>query len=506
MPRLSILTVFAVLWLLTAIQATAAGNGELTLNVIDQDTGKPLACRLHLRNEKDRPQRVSKAPFWHDHVAIDGTAKLKLPRGVYHFEIERGPEYLVRNGYFIVENQAKDEKVVDLKRSVNMSDEGWWSGDLNIHRPTREIELLMRAEDLHVGGLITWDNKKSDWADREPSPEPALLFDNDRFYTLMAGEDAGPGGTLAFFNLRQPPATAGKAADLKASLEALQAARGESNAWIDATAPTALDLPLWLGTGRIDSIGIANAQMRRGDVKEDASGRQRDKQLLAGTQGIGLWSQEIYYHALNCGLRLPPSAGSGSGEATNPVGYNRVYVWMGQDDFSYDGWWEAFRQGRVMVTNGPLMRPFANGQPPGSVFRENDDEFTAEINFNISFREPIRYFELVQDGRVVNSVSFDELSNSGKLPLLKFSQSGWFLLRAVSEVEETFRFGSSAPWYVEIGDERRISRRSAQFFLDGLDERRRQLEKQKQLSGSVSDAFAEAERFWRQRLSKANAD
>lgn len=503
MSRRTLLTIVGALpfWLSTAGDASAASGGELTLTVIDQDTGQPLACRLHLRNEKGRPRRVSKAPFWHDHVAIDGMAKLKLPRGVYHYEIERGPEYLVRNGYFIVENQDKDEKVVDLKRAVNMADEGWWSGDLHIHRPTREIELLMRAEDLHVGGLITWNNKISEWADREPAAEPALRFDNDRYYTLMAGEDAGPGGTLAYFNLRQPLATAGKPANEAASLEALVAARGESAAWIDAVAPTALDLPLWLATGRVDSIGIANDQMRRGEMKEDAGGRPRDKQLLAGTQGIGLWSQEIYYHALNCGLRLPPSAGSGSGEATNPVGYNRVYVWMGQDDFSYDGWWEAFRLGRAMVTNGPLMRPFANGQPPGHVFRE-DEEFTAQINFNVSFREPIRYFELVQDGRVVHSVSFD----SGKLPPLKFSQSGWFLLRAVSEVEETFRFGSSAPWYVEIGDQRRISRRSVQFFLDGLDERRRQLEKQKQLTGPVADAFAEADRFWRERLLKANAD
>jgi hypothetical protein len=493
-------------WVSPAARASAAGGGELTLSVIDQDTRQPVACRLHLRNGKERPQRVPKAPFWHDHVALAGSAKLKLPRGVYHFEIERGPEYLLRNGYFIIESQAKDEKVIDLKRSVNMADEGWWSGDLDIHRPTREIELLMRAEDLHVGGLITWNNKQSQWVGREPATEPALRFDNDRYYTLMAGEDVGLGGTLAYFNLRQPAATAGQAANEAASLEALSAARGESSAWIDAPAPTALDLPLWLGTGRVDSIGIANDQMRRTDMKEDAGGRPRDQRLLAGPLGIGLWSQELYYHVLNCGLRIPPSAGSGSGEATNPVGYNRVYVWLGQEEFSYDAWWEAFRQGRVMVTNGPLVRPFANGQPPGHVFREQGEEFIAQINFNLSFREPIRYFELVQDGRVVTTVSFDELSKTGRLPPLTFSRSGWFLLRAVSELEETFRFASSAPWYVEIGGERRVSRRSAQFFLDGLVERRQQLQQAQQLAGHVAEACDEAERFWRERLENATAD
>ena len=34
----------------------------------------------------------------------------------------------------------------------------------------------------------------------------------------------------------------------------------------------------------------------------------------------------MYYHVLNCGLRIPPVAGSGSGTNDNPVGTNRVYV------------------------------------------------------------------------------------------------------------------------------------------------------------------------------------
>ena len=43
-----------------------------------------------------------------------------------------------------------------------------------------------------------------------------------------------------------------------------------------------------------------------------------------GTQWDGYWTQDIYYALLNCGLRIPPSAGSASGVLPNPVGYNRV--------------------------------------------------------------------------------------------------------------------------------------------------------------------------------------
>ena len=36
---------------------------------------------------------------------------------------------------------------------------------------------------------------------------------------------------------------------------------------------------------------------------------------------------------------------------------------------------------------------------------------------------------------------------------------------------QTFRFASTGPYYVEVGDQPRISRKSAQFFLDWVDER-----------------------------------
>ena len=44
-------------------------------------------------------------------------------------------------------------------------------------------------------------------------------------------------------------------------------------------------------------------------------------------------------------------------------------------------------------------------------------------------------------------------------------KSGWFLVRAITDVEETFRFASTAPWYVEIdGHSMKPDREAAAFF------------------------------------------
>lgn len=495
---------FLVLAALVAPSTRApAAGGELTLTVVDPQTGRPMPCRMHLSNEKGRPQRAAKTLFYDDHFVFPGTVKIKLPRGTYHFVIERGPEYLERKGYFVMDNQAKDDKTVELNRACHMADEGWWSGDLHVHRAAKDIELLMQAEDLHVAGLLVWSNQKNEWAEGMVQ-EPVRGFDRNHYYTF-AGEDHPPGGTLLYFNLPKPLDTAGRAGDEAAALDALFAARQVSAGWIDIDNATALDLPLWLATGRVDSIGVCHDQMCRREMKDDASARPRDKRRLPGALGAGSWTQEVYYHVLNCGLRIPPSGGSGSGEAPNPVGYNRVYVWLGKDKFDYSAWWAGFRQGRVLATNGPLLRPVANGCPPGEIF-EAGDMLTLDVAMNVTVRDTVSYFELIKDGRVAYSVRYDDLAKDGHFPKLDFDESGWCLVRAVTDVEDTYRFATSAPWYVEIGDApRRISKTSAQFFVDWLSERREQLQSEGALAANVAEAFDRADAFWKDILARANA-
>ncbi len=90
--------------------------------------------------------------------------------------------------------------------------------------------------------------------------------------------------------------------------------------------------------------------------------------LYPSPSGGGRWSEKIYYDLLNCGLRIPPTAGSGSGRVANPLGYNRMYVHV-EGELTYEKWWDGVRAGRLVVTNGPLIRPSVEGQPPGYVFQ-----------------------------------------------------------------------------------------------------------------------------------------
>jgi hypothetical protein len=493
-----------------ATGALAGQGGVVRLEVVDRDTREPAACRMHLTNAAKRPLKAPKAPFWHDHFVFSGSISLKLPEGEYAFEIERGPEYLVRQGHFTMQNFSNDTKVVDLKRFVNMAAEGWWSGDLNVQRPAKDLELLMDAEDLHVVQLVTWPHRKNLLPKSSPPKNPLVQFDTNRFYHLGAGADARGGGTLLIFNLPEPLDLAGAKAEYPPQQDSILAAKEREGAWVDAEKLYGWDLPAWIAGGKLDSVQLAPGILgRKSSSTSDDGGRPRDARLFPGSSGLGRWSETIYYHLLNCGLRIGPTAGSGSGTAANPLGYNRVYAHV-EGELTYEKWWEALRAGRVVVTNGPLIRPNVEGELPGHVFQaDSGEEVELEIGLTLSTRDRISYLEIVKDGEPVQQVRLSEWEKTGgKLPLLTFNESGWFLIRAVTDLAETYRFASTGPYYVEMGGRPRISKASAQFFLDWVDERMADvsewLDDSKERE-AVLKHHRQARAFWQDLVERANA-
>jgi hypothetical protein len=486
-----------------------AASGQLELIVVDKDTGKPIACRMHLVGpNNNKPRKADNAPFWQDHFVFPGKILLKLPLGNYSFVVERGLEYLHQEGHFTINPFADDSKQIELKRFVDMSAEGWWSGDLDVRRPVGDIELLMLADDLHVAEVIT-DPKKGTGTSLRSEPVPFFTrFDGNRYYSLSAGDQSGLGGEVLYFNLPAPlklPETKGEYPPLA---KAIKEAKNQADVWIDVTRPFWWDLPVLVALGQVDSIQIAHSDLCREKViPHESGGKPRDKVHYPNPFGNPEWSQFIYFQLLECGLRTPPSAGSGSGAAPNPVGYNRMYVHV-DGEFSYEKWWQSFRAGQVVITNGPLMRPTVNGELPGYVFKADPgDQLDFEIGLTLSVRDPISYLEIIKNGRVEHAVRFDNYAKSGKLPILHFDQSGWFLLRAVTDVGHTYRFAMTAPYYVEIGYKPRISKKAAQFFLDWVNERARQIKlddpRQRQ---EVMEYLHQSRDFWQELVSKANAE
>ena len=335
-----------------------------------------------------------------------------------------------------------------------------------------------------------------------------MRFDEDRFYHVMAGEDEREGGALLYFHLTKPLAITAATREYPSLLKFATEARKTKGVRIDAEKPFWWDVPVWVAAGQVDSIGLANNHMCRDKMSEtEAWGKPRVVERLPAPLGNGYWSQEIYYHLLNCGLRIPPSAGSASGVLPNPVGYNRVYVHVGKE-LTWEKWWEGLRAGRSFVTNGPLLRVKAGGELPGHVFTADaGKEVKIDIKAELTTRDKVRFLEVVRDGDVVRRVPFEEFTKTGSLGTISFRSSGWFLVRVITDNPKTFRFASTAPYYVEVGaTKQRISRSSARFFLKWVRERgeRVKLDDGNQLA-EVLEPHIMAEKFWKDLMDRANA-
>ncbi len=492
------------------LTATCLGGGQFDISVVDRDTKLPIYARMHLKNAQGKSVKPPGAIYWQDHFVVPGHILLKLPKGVYHFELECGLEYLIRSGNFKIDEGADDSQIVDMKRFVDMSKEGWWSADFFVRRPAKDLPDLMLADDLHLVPNIGWWNAKQNPLVGPPDKQPLKLFDKNRCYHTFAGGESRAGGTALIFNLPQPLELPEFAPEYPSIVSTLHRAKqADPHVWIDAPDAYAWDLPLWIAAGKVDSVGIANSHLGRAAMTnaEGPGNRPHDAKAYADARGSARWAEDIYFQLLECGLRIPPSAGSGTGVVANPIGYNRLYVKL-DGEFNERNWFEGLRAGRVLVTNGPLIRPDVEGQPPGHVFEfAAGDTHEFEIGLTLSTREKIDYLEIVRDGQVEHHVRLDEfVGKQGKLPPLKFTRSGWFLIRAVTENQTTHRFGETAAYFVQIGDQPRISRQAAQFFIDWIKARAGNIQLESPQREEISNLYAKATNFWQAILVKANAE
>lgn len=509
MTRIACWALFISWFCVSCVVVAEDKPARLSIEVVDQVGGKPIPCRVHVKDAAGKAQRADKLPFWNDHFVCPGTVSLDLPAGKYTVEVERGPEFEAHSESVTLMASAEKKLSVVLKRLVDLPADGWWPGELHVHRPVADIELLMRAENLHVAPVITWWNNRNEWAKRDLPIEPLIKFDGNRFYHVMAGEDEREGGALLYFHLTRPLAISGASREFPPPLKFVDEARKQKGAWIDIEKPFWWDVPSWVASGQVDSIGLANNHMCRDRMYEsEAWGKPRIVERLPAPLGNGYWTQEIYYHLLNCGLRIPPSAGSASGVLPNPVGYNRVYVHVGKE-LTWEKWWEGLRAGQSFVTNGPLLRVKADGELPGHVFKvPAGKELKIELKCEFLGRDKVGFLEVIRDGQVDRKVAVVDVNRTGSLGELKLKESGWFLVRAIADNAKTFRFASTAPFYVEVGEsKRRISKGSARFFLEWAKARAERMKvDDPEQRREVLKYHETARKYWQDVVDRANVD
>jgi TolB protein len=250
----------------------------------------------------------------------------------------------------------------------------------------------------------------------------------------------------------------------------------------------------------LDSIGVVNNHFHPHDVWVDAEkygAMQRDKPEYNTVAGFAQWMMDLYYSFLNCGFRIPVSAGSASGVMPSWIGYERVYVRL-SGAFSYEQWFRDLKAGRSIATNGPLLRVEVNGKPPGAEF-EWTGATQARVSFEISSREPLDRIEVVFNGSVMVSAKGPNASLTVPIP-----EPGWLAVRCFGPAGETIRYAHSSPFYFPKNGKMPVKKADAERWADYIHKLAAEANRADYPSQEAYDkaqtTFREAESVYRNRI------
>jgi hypothetical protein len=164
--------------------------------------------------------------------------------------------------------------------------------------------------------------------------------------------------------------------------------------------------------------------------------------------------------------------------------------------FSYEAWWRGLGEGRSFVTNGPLLLVEADGRHPGAVFRSPGGEpRRVSLDIRVCGDDPLEAVEVIRDGVVVERLAGKGVEERVRPRPLVFESSGWFLVRVIAAIPGTFRFASTAPFFVEVGESRAtVHRDDVAFFLRWIDARIAAI--QGDQKGALSDPARKEEVLW----------
>lgn len=482
--------------------ANAQGTGTVEIEFVEKDQDETLPCRVQVLDAKGRPMRARGGLFQSGWNLIESSLLFKGRPGDYTYKAWHGPQFAAGSGGFTLDKKSNGYDLVELPRHADLEQEGWYGGDLLSLVSAEKTLRWLGAEDLQMAVAVR---------DRFSETLPPVKTNEIKWVDNSSYWDHRPGSGLIVHHWHPPAEVPAELPSTRLLVMAKK--QGQDGSYTQSSQPPvhaeiqrlwARDVPIWLASQHIDSVQVLSEHLTLdGKAPKVVPVVDPDPGRFRGALGPGRLVEYLYWQILESGLRIPPSAGSGFGRNGSPLGYNRVYVSHGSR--TSGSWWKALQAGTTFVTNGPLLRVRVNEQLPGSVFTATAGQSVElDIALILTVADPVEYLEVVFNGQSLYRARLDEYAKQGgKIPRLSVQESGWLIVRVVTERAHTYRFAMTAPYYIEIGDTPRISRQAIEFFRTWLEKSAEQISASPQATTGKPYVLA-ARKYWSQRLQLAN--
>jgi len=377
-----------------------------------------------------------------------GEASFPVPEGTLTIFISRGFEYLPFSKTFIAKAGQETHLLCELSPLLNMSDRGWYSGDMHVHftRNNKKDDLilahLMEAEGLFALNNMVYKHDGEIQAHQYKMGHQNTHFHLSHHHQVVSGGEEFRDDDLyghmisAGIKKRIEPVSVGKKLGRRENYPLFSQVcdwthdQGGIAGWAHGGALIKLaeSLPVEAALGKLD--------------------------FVEGIQFNNFMGFYFWYRLLNCGLKLSITGGSDFPFLSTilapwyiNLGQDRTYVYTGdKKKFTYDSYIEGMRKGFSFATNGPLLFFEVNGRGPGHTLKIPSGKNKVRIRARALCQYPLNEMEIVVNGAVEKIIK----GKKGQKEIvcetdLSLPESAWLALRVRGLVKpETY--GGTAPW------------------------------------------------------------
>ncbi len=326
---------------------------------------------------------------------VDHEFTVSLPAGSYRVIGTKGPEYLPVDFKIAVGENDPSTVTIELRHWIDMSAQGWYSGDAHVHYTRMDDAANQRlikwldAEDVHVGNVLLMGDARERYF-------PQYAFGKSgRFVlkhtALIPGQEDPRTNILGhtiFLNIQKPIRQPDGLYYLYDAIFAQAHHQGALGGYAHVVGDLFFvhrDMTLNIPRNKADFVEICE---------------------------FGAIDESVYYEFLNLGFKIPAIGGSDAPWG-GTVGDSRVYAYTGKS-FDADEWFAAVKKGRTFVTVGPQLEFTVDGSFPGdeltpnkgAILKIHAKEQAGYLNFAL---EPL---EIVVNGEVVRSAKATDNSAS----------------------------------------------------------------------------------------------
>ena len=435
--------------------------GTLTGTIRDAVSGATVAAKVrvltHTGQPVHPPDSIMKVGSGDTFFYCPGQFSVSVPGGTTEVLVERGTEYEPLQVSVSTPSSGVTEVDLELRRWIDLPDQGWYPGNTHIHyneletRPDERLRLDPEVHDLSLTAISVLQRGELPYASNRYPPGFLTEFSTDHRHVICGEETrhnslyGGGYGHVMLLNLRNlvEPVSRGDLVsafdpDYPPLCHACDDARTQGGVVIWCHNGNGMEAPVAAALGKLDAFNLFDPCWKSVEY-------------------------EVWYHLLNCGIRLPASTGSDWYICSN----NRVYVDT-QSDFSHASWLTGLRDGRSFITNGPSLMLRVDDQGPGAEISPG------RLGVQVSWLShlPLTHVEIIADGQVVAGRDVDGAgARAGELRLDVDLADGWIAARARGVARDSFChpvYAHTSPVYVGRGHAAAAAMTSAGFFASRI--------------------------------------